>query len=54
MWLIFIVAVIVISFIALVMIWLGSMIIRAIRRADREFDRETEEYKNTKKKENEE
>lgn len=53
MWLIFIV-VVVISFITLVMIWLGSMIIRSIRRADREFDRETEEYKNTKKKENEE
>lgn len=27
---------------------------KEIRRADREFDRETEEYKNTKKKENEE
>ena len=54
MWLIFIVAMVVISFIALVMIWLGAMIIRSIRRADREFDRETEECKNTKKKENEE
>lgn len=53
MWLIFLLAMITITFIVLVMIWLGSMIIRSIQRADRKFDRETEAYERAKKKESE-
>lgn len=53
MWVIFLLAMMVFTIIALTMIWLGSLVIRSIQRADRKFERENEEYENAKKKENE-
>lgn len=41
MWLIFIAACIVVALAALIVIWIGSKIIRSIQRADRKFEQES-------------
>lgn len=43
MWLIFIAACIVVALAALIVIWIGSKIIRSIQRADRKFERESKQ-----------
>lgn len=48
MWLIFLVSCIVVALAALVVIWIGSFILRSIKRQDRKFDIEMEDLEQNK------